>query len=80
VFDREHNTHVLCEMEKFTNIWRRRPQQDFIMLPNIRLHRHTHCPNSCKIFCQTSSVLTCTKLHSMSDNVHDAVCREFHYW
>jgi len=47
------------ETEKFINIWPRRQQQDFIMPPNIRLHRHPHCPNSCKIFCQTSSVLTC---------------------
>jgi len=59
VFHWEHNTHMLCEMEKFTNIWPRRPQQGFIMPPNIRLHRHPHCPNSCKIFCQTTSVLTC---------------------
>ena len=29
------------------------------MPPNIRLHRHAHCYNSCKIFSQTSSVLTC---------------------
>jgi len=50
---------MLCEMEKFTNIWPRWPQQDFIMPPNIRLYRHPHWPHSCKIFCQTSSVLTC---------------------
>ena len=30
-----------------------------ILPPNMRLHRHPHCPNSCKFFCQTSSVLTC---------------------
>ena len=59
VFHREHNTHMLCEMQKFANMWPRRPQQDFILPPNIRLHRHPHWPNSCKIFCQTSSVLTC---------------------
>jgi len=59
VFHREHNTHMLCAMEKFTNIWLRRPQQDLIMPPNIRLHRHPHWPNTCKIFSQTSSVLTC---------------------
>ena len=59
VFHSEHNTHVLCEMEKFANIWLRRPQQDFIMPPNIRLDRHPHTPHCCKIFCQTSSVLTC---------------------
>ncbi len=59
VFHRESNTHMLCESEKFTNIWHRRPQQDFIMQLNVRLHRHLHCPNSCKIFHQTSSVLTC---------------------
>ena len=59
VFHREHNTHMLCEMEKFTNIWSRRPQQDFILPPNIRLHRHPHCPNSWKSFYQTYSVLTC---------------------
>jgi len=58
VFHRKHNTHMLCEMEKFTNMWPRRPQQDFIMPPNIRLHRHPHCPNSCKIFCP-SSLFTC---------------------
>jgi len=60
VFHREHDTHMLCETEKFTNIWLRWPQQDFILSHNIRLHRHPHCPNSCKIFCQTSSVLACT--------------------
>ena len=59
VFHREHNTHMLCETEKFMNIWPRQPQQDFIIPPNIRLHRHPQWPNSCKIFCQTSSVLTC---------------------
>ena len=59
VFHKEHNTHMLCETEKFTNIWLRQPQQDFIMSPNIRIHRHPNCPNSCKIFCQTSSVLIC---------------------
>jgi hypothetical protein len=48
-FHRERNTHMLCETEKFTNISLRRPQQDFIMTPKIRLHRHPHCPNSCKI-------------------------------
>jgi len=31
VFHRDHNTHMLCETEKVTNIWLRRPQQDFIM-------------------------------------------------
>jgi len=68
VFHREHNTHMLCEMEKFTNIWPRRPQQDFIMPPNIRLHRYPQWPNSCKVFCQTSSVLTyrnCTVCQTM---------------
>ena len=45
--------------EKFTIIWLRWPQQDFKMPPNIRLYRHPHCPNSCKILFQTSSVLTC---------------------
>jgi len=68
VFHREHNTHMLCEMEKLTNIWPRQPQQDFIMPLNIRLHRHPHCPNFCKIFCHTSSVLTCrncTVCHTM---------------
>jgi hypothetical protein len=55
----EHNTHMLYETEKFTNTWPRWPQQDFIMPTNIRLHRHPHCPNSCKIFCQIPSVLTC---------------------
>ena len=59
VFQREHSIHMLCETEKFMNIWLRRPQQDLILPPNIRLHRHPHCPNSWKIFCQTSSVLTC---------------------
>jgi hypothetical protein len=59
VFHREHNTHMLCDMVKFTNFWPRLPQHDFIM-PPIRLHRHPHCPNSCEVFCQTSSVLTCT--------------------
>ena len=39
--------------------WLRWPQQDFILPPNIRLHRHPQCPNSCIIFCQTSSVLAC---------------------
>ena len=34
-------------MEKFMNIWPRRPQQDFILPPNMRLRRHPHCPNSC---------------------------------
>jgi len=59
VFHREHNTPMLCEMEKFTNIWPRWQQQDFILPPNIRLHRHPHCPNSWKSFYQTYSVLTC---------------------
>jgi len=31
VFHRDHNTHMLCETERVTNIWLRRPQQDFIM-------------------------------------------------
>ena len=26
---------------------------------HLILDRHPHCPTSCKIFCQTSSVLTC---------------------
>ena len=59
VFRREHNAHMPCETDKFTNVWPRRRQQGFILPPNIRLHRHPHWPNSCKIFCQTSSVLTC---------------------
>jgi len=59
VFHREHNAHMPCEMQKFMNIWPRRPQQDFTQPPTIRLHRHPHWPNSCKIFCQNSSVLTC---------------------
>ena len=59
VFHRENNTHMLCESAKFMNIWPRRPQQDLIMPPNIRLHRHPQCPNCCTIFCQTSSVPTC---------------------
>ena len=59
VFHREHNTHMLCEMEIFTNIWPRLPQQDLIMPPIIRLHRHPQSHNFCKIFYQTSSVMTC---------------------
>ena len=46
----------------------RQPQQDFIMPPNIRLHRHQHCPNTYKIFCLTSSVLNhrnCTVCQTM---------------
>jgi hypothetical protein len=58
VFHKKHNAHVLCETEKFTNIWVRCPQRDFIIPPNIRLQRHPHCPNSCKIFCLSSSVPT----------------------
>jgi len=50
---------MLCDTENFMKIWPRKTQQDFKMPPNIELHRHPHCPNSCKIFCQTSSVLTC---------------------
>jgi len=59
VFHREHNAHMPCETEKFTNVWPRRPQQGFILPPYIRLHKHPHCPKSCKIVCQTPSVLTC---------------------
>jgi hypothetical protein len=40
------------------------------------LHFHPHCPNFCRIFCQTSSVLTCRNHRGMYNNVHDAVCRE----
>ena len=35
VLHREHNTHMLCETEKFTNIWLRWPQQGFIMPPEL---------------------------------------------
>jgi len=38
------------------------------MPPNIRLHRHQHCPNTYKIFCLTSSVLNhrnCTVCQTM---------------
>ena len=52
-------TLTCCVKQKFTNVWPRRPQQGFILPTNIRLHRHPHCHNSCKIFCQTPSVLTC---------------------
>jgi hypothetical protein len=61
VFHRQHNTHILCDMVKFTNFWPRIPQHDFIMPPNIRLHRYPHCSNSCKVFWHTSPVLTCRK-------------------
>ena len=45
------STSLTCcvKQEKFTNIWPRRPQQDFIMPPNIMLHRHPHCPTYCVI-------------------------------
>jgi len=59
VFHMEHNTLMLFEMERFTNIWLRRPQQDFILSPNIRLHRHPHWPSTCRIFCPMPSLLTC---------------------
>ena len=52
---------MLCEMEKLTIIWPRQPQQDFIMPPNIWTHWRPQSPNFCKIFCQTSAVLTCRK-------------------
>ena len=63
VFHREHNTLMLCETEKFMNIWPRRPHQDFIMPPNIRLHRHPHSPNCCKILSNLFS--------SHLQNLHD---------
>jgi len=68
VFPREYNVHMPCETDKFTNVWPRRPQQGFILPPNIRLHKQSQCPNSCKIFCQTPLVLAfrnCTVCHTV---------------
>jgi len=67
-FHRGHNAHMPCETEKFTYVWPRRPHQSFVLPPNIRIHKHPQCPNSCRIFCQTPSVLTfrnCTIYHTV---------------
>jgi len=64
------HSHAVWNREVYEHLTRRQ-QQDFIMPPSIRLHRHPHCPNSCKIFCQTSSVLTCRNC---------TVCQCSWYW
>ena len=68
VFRREHNAHMPCETDKFTNVWPRRPQQGFILPPNIRLNKHSQCSQLLQNFLSnsfSSHFRNCTVCHTV---------------